>query len=522
MARFERYRVQGILTAHGPIRVGGAGGGPGIDLLPAANGMGQWILPGSSVAGALRAVDFRLHAQDGLENQLRAMWGPLDEDQRPLGASRIWVEDAVTKEQAVAEIRDGVGIHRRSGAAAARIKYNQLVLPAGTRFAWEMRWDRLVAVDDGEQPDPTPEAWLFPLLFYLVSRGLPLGGGKTRGLGWVRLKKSTLQVRREDWSTREGAWRALAGGEPVGLTWPSSPGDAGRLLTITVEWDPDGPVLVAAGGQGIGVDTVPLTTRGPDGKRYLVLPGSSLKGVLRSHAERIVRTVIGPCEETKKWLDLHDRFEALLDVPLVRELFGSPRRKSPAAGSEAAAGMMGALRVEDVRSTVGWDEETWEAITAKPQEQGCGHQPSRVGEGVEDDTLQLAQHVAIDRFTGGAAPGLLYDVLEPHRMKWKPWRLQLDLARLPQLEQPALALLLLVLDDVAAGRVGIGFGTQRGHGVVRIRRVTVEPVPEDWPGRPKWEAGSAVIRELPSEVRDWLRRGWETWWRPLAPSSKGA
>lgn len=89
---------------------------------------------------------------------------------------------------------------------------------------------------------------------------------------------------------------------------------------------------------------------------------------------------------------------------------------------------------------------------------------------------QEAYHVAVDRWTGGAAESFLYTVLEPHRVAWEPLRLTVDLARLAGTNRlPAVALLLLVLRDLSQGRLPLGFATHRGMGAVQVSSVTVTP-----------------------------------------------
>jgi hypothetical protein len=88
---------------------------------------------------------------------------------------------------------------------------------------------------------------------------------------------------------------------------------------------------------------------------------------------------------------------------------------------------------------------------------------------------QEATHVAVDRWTGGAADGMLHTVLEPHGMAWEPLRLDVDLARLGEDRQPAAAitLLLYALAGLAAGTVPLGKGGTRGLGAVRVESVDI-------------------------------------------------
>jgi len=63
--------------------------------------------------------------------------------------------------------------------------------------------------------------------------------------------------------------------------------------TITLTLVPDGPILIKSGQEGAD-PTKPdmeFVETYHAGGRTIYLPGSSLKGAIRAHAERIVRTV---------------------------------------------------------------------------------------------------------------------------------------------------------------------------------------------------------------------------------------
>ena len=60
---------------------------------------------------------------------------------------------------------------------------------------------------------------------------------------------------------------------------------------VTVHLEPVDPVLIKSGYATLdGPDMVPVQTF-RDGKEAYYFPGTSLKGVLRSHFERIARTL---------------------------------------------------------------------------------------------------------------------------------------------------------------------------------------------------------------------------------------
>src|SRR5262249_3216472 len=150
----------------------------------------------------------------------------------------------------------------------------------------------------------------------------------------------------------------------------------------------------------------------------LVLPGSSVKGALRNQAERIVRTVLGKSADPR--LPAKKRFLAHLRLPLVEDLFGSPgRSEQENTRSDPEELGLGALGVDDCYATNGRiPPRTWDELTRAEADAGPGEAKSALWRKLEGRDVNLpnwtaSYHVAVDRWTGGAAEGFLYTVLEP-------------------------------------------------------------------------------------------------------------
>jgi CRISPR/Cas system CSM-associated protein Csm3 (group 7 of RAMP superfamily) len=458
------------------------------------------------------------------------------------------VDDAAALgEQVVTDVRAGVGIDRNTRSAAAGFRYEREVLPPGTRFTF-----RLVADEPRTGRDQAGDALAaavghaFEALTAALRAGqVPLGAARTRGLGAVRLEGA--QIRSADLSRRAGlvAWLSGTTGWQQ-LTGPP-PADAalapGRL-TVTIDWRPISPVLVKASLEGALIDLLPLTERGADGKVRLLLPGSSVKGVLRSHAERIVRTLQaqpapGFLRET---LDAEG-------LPAVAGLFGRSPQRFDAGGGRGQArdpGWRGALEIADCHSLGHVSDADWNAVlsahparpgqpagavpaAARPgapqrDERRAGRQDAartrrderralrarlddlaRPGDGL---SLRIADHVAVDRWTGGAADSALFSVLEPMGAAWEPLRLRLDCRRAAggtsDGDHLALALLLLVLRDLADGWLTFGFGTTRGEGQIAVSRIRFEgsALPQPWSALPEAKTLEAVLTDPPRDVLD--------------------
>lgn len=641
-----RHEVCGTLVCRSAVHVGSGRESALADLAVVRDGLDRPLLPGTGLAGALRAYLGAAPPLPGEEpapatngsgttvapGTIEDLFGFVEE--RPptspdaasgRGGSRtgagwsrqgapalIRVDDALLVGPLLAPgTRDGVGIDRRTGAAAAGFLYEKEFLPAGTRFSF-----RLVA---DEPPRGDPRVWqaVERLVGALLAGAVPVGAGRTAGLGRIVLEDVT--VRRADLSGPEGLVAWLTGGAVLDPA-PSFGTPADPALTVTVHWEPVGPLLVKDSLEGTAVDALPLTARDAAGRVRLLLPGSSVKGVLRSHAERIVRTLRGQ--------DAPGSLRRTLEserLPGVVGLFGAgPRNGTPTGPGEAPdpdPGRRGALEVEDCHSLGHVSAEDWDTVlaacpdgrdtgpprggpspgrpapgtapapgpdrragsgrptplTARPADRGStvsvpagrgvpaggqrngssrqrrqedtdalrkartdlvetlGHLsgaagpavPSPAGDGTptgQDDRygldLSVSDHVAIDRWTGGAAQGRLFSVLEPAlATAWHPIRLRVDPRRAGGPEgddATAVVLFLLVLRDLADGWLSLGFGRTRGRGHVAVREIEFSGAPGPAGGPWRALAGrtlSGLLADPPEEIRNAVRR-WNGTVRP--------
>jgi CRISPR/Cas system CSM-associated protein Csm3 (group 7 of RAMP superfamily) len=487
-----RVRLEGELVVRTALHVGGLGGDTDVDLALAVNGSGKHYIPGTSLAGVLRSW-FEHIDRDGTDR----FWGPRMSRDRPDDghASLVIVEDAPIDSRVETEIRNGVGIDRETGAAAMGIKYDRSVLPRGTRIPLK------VTIDFTDEADWESAAGSWSALLKALQRGqVRLGAGKTRGLGRVHLESPSLKVQKL--STRAGMLAALDnGGEVVSLeslrhptAYPARPS-----LTFTIYWRPLGPLMVKSGTDGLAVDMLPLVSAdGRDAVRFC-LPGSSVKGALRSWCERLVCTLLGLREVEER--DPKRRFLPQVDRPLVNQLFG-------AAYTHRAAGV---LSVDDCYSTNQIAANQWNTIETAASDSTLLDALDESGLGRK---LQQGYHVAIDRWTGGAADSMLFTVLEPHNLQWEPLRLDLNLARLDtSLQLPTVALLLLMLRDLGNNRIPLGFATLRGMGAVAVDRVEVEggDLPAELAGLQAATLSAGDFAHLDRQSLTTLQTAWREW-----------
>ncbi|MEM1369692.1 MAG: RAMP superfamily CRISPR-associated protein [Cyanobacteria bacterium P01_H01_bin.15] len=502
-----RWKITSVLTAMTPIHVGGINVNADSDLVLAINGQGNYYIPGTSLAGALRHwMGQRLDDSD-----LKDLWGDHESDRR--GASFIIINDAeIDLQGSVVEIREGVSIDRNTGAAAEHFKYNRAILPKGITFPFE------ITVDYQTTEAPTA---VWQLLQALAAGDIRVGAAKTRGLGGVQLDESTLTISQQDFGTAEGIFTTLINGGVL-QDWQTikanNPYTANHEITLEINWQPKDPVMVKAEGDGIAVDIMPLVSQVGSNVRF-VIPGSSIKGVLRAHGERIVRTLLDINISSEPGETL--AFDRQVDLELINLLFGSAERSSSKKGHQKSEGRIGLLSVDDCYATLPMSEELWAAVeqTRTNREMRISLQHAlAIGEDRNPfRILQPATHVAIDRWTGGAAEGMLYSVLEPIGISWEAMGLRLDLARLLRYDsdklQPILALLLLILRDVFERKIPIGYGTNRGMGTVKATEIGMN-CPQSLEALPQLATETQITQsffETETPLLQELSGGWQGW-----------
>lgn len=478
-----RYVLGGDLVADSPLHIGAASAGTVVDLEVVRDGLDRIVIPGTSLAGVLRAVAPR---EDSGDN----WWGThLDgspEKDETAHASRITVTDAPATGHTRMDVRDGVSIDRITGAAAHRHLFTRQVVPTGTRFTFSA-W-----LDVPHAEDEHAAAALMQRMAARLAAGVTVGAAGSAGLGRVHLNEPWL--RREGFGTPDELFEAvLHGGADIELT-EGAPA-AGRVR-VSIPWRPLGAVVAKAAAAVGEVTTWPRVDTDADNARpALVIPGTSIKGILRSHAERIVRTLTG-ADVTDS--DPIEQLEQSAALPGIGELFGAA-----ADLADGRSGRRGLLSVGETTAALDIPVTTWRAVRAASAQAATrtGRDQRRRAFTDAVRTLNeaaapsgvwfdIAARTAIDRWTGSASDGLLFTALEPHAypdaVAWSPIELDLDLTRDPahraEVAEALLALILMLARDLAEGWIPIGFATTRGLGAIRADpaaiTITVDTAPD--------------------------------------------
>lgn len=479
------YRViTATLTARTAVHIGSGEGNDVTDALLRRDAQGRPFIPGTAITGALRFLLTRMAPRLGFDPcvvlsqdederkrsctcavcHLLGDVNPSDVEGSMSAASRLLVFSAVPMDNPPCPlIRDGVGIDRVTGAAARAggIKFDLEVLPVGAKFALRMELD---------DPSPDDERLLAAGLAEWQAGRMWLGGRVARGLGALNL--TNLEYKTRELRTADEVLAFLKDDEPwkqataqrnwldeqIGQIQPLS--YTGEIKAVSRGWitikgtlQAEGPLLIndtlASGASGF--DRAPLLIQWA-AWQHPVLPGSGLRGVLRSHAERLARTLATLSTSGKD--DFLRRCPAC--DPNVRD--GNKARRLPLESCDSL------LKNSDVPSIEVVDEEHLCLacrLFGNTRRGSCLIVEDAPFAG-DKPVFKMLDFLAIDRFTGGGAEGLKFDALA----LWKPAftvRLHLD--------NPApweLGWLWLVLRDLAEGWLSVGFGTAKGFGRVRL------------------------------------------------------
>lgn len=502
------------------------------------NGLGEAILPGRSIKGAIRAA-FEEHMDrlDFSEQELKSLWGGEmrrevgtrkkqhgdgTDESLPLRASALTFHHAVVWDRTRGDLphRMSTAIDRATGGAADGALFAYEYLPVDTTFEIrvsaeaqdstpESREDKdAQSTTPSKETKGTPPASpdlvkkaLQAVVTLLHGKCISLGG--RTGSGWGRIEPLNENARYDKLVVVPSSQSEK--GDPTSVLaqildqHSSVDIEPHRNLdlqsgstTIKIEWQaPSGLFVGMNKPDGIKPskeDTVPAaplrnwhlgdTHRADHGditypivadedKASLLLPGTSVRGALRSHCSRIARSIVRDsegCDELMMPEDVHKQLAA--DPILVRYLFGTTEYR-------------GAVRVHDCEGQIPAQEE-------------------------KDKPLKFTRN-AIDRVTGSAAHGALYsELLYPHAT-WDPIEIEIDHAQLcrsirqdpggfvlpdpsssaKDYELPgfkirlraAILLLTMAVTDLCEGVLPLGGGTGGGLGFIDVSHVSFEGLP---------------------------------------------
>ena len=464
----------------------------------ARDGASHPVLTGRSVKGAVQAA-CKKYFDETKNSALKRLWGGLSAQGAWASALTFHTVDLHNAEvfpggeggsdQGGAgrlPTRMGIAIDRYWGAAGDTALFEHEYVPAGrpltltiTAQAGSMPENR---PDDPAAPfggvsecQPVTEddvERLFSIILGVLKSGRVSFGGR-RNAGWGRVRPMKQSDGERFWvltraplGTRDDLLSWLGNGCGEGMSERIEPIEFGEpdRVRINIRWNSPTGILVAdprlsrvessdeqndPRDEDDPDELVPTRhlRSGPGENAPIVLPGSSVRGALRSRASRIARTILAARHASvNDWSNINVHNQLAHDPDLVQRLFGSTERR-------------GALTVLDTLAS-------------------------------SNGSTRLITHNAGDRWTGGVAEGTLYGE-EVHDAKWKNIVLELDLKALSKddnrrggtqrprpeddsLRRAAWCLLGLVLAELAAGTLPLGSRGTRGLGQVEVTSIKVE------------------------------------------------
>lgn len=432
--RFEnRWRIEGTLRVVSPLHIGSGHTcdgpiNPETDKPIEVNALARDhedkpYVPASTLKGNLRA--WLARRLPGTRAEVEQLFGSLDAGAENATGSKLLVNDSLCTEAApTTGVVARVALDRATKTAIPQRLFHTEFVPAGVAFN---------IVIDGQNLSDDEVAVLLAALEGFNDQHDPVRLGGMAGHDWGRCKWESgpvSRIERDEVKAAVEKSRKAKQPLPIGfalcrpINVNAIRGEALKLF-VSVEpsrWTPirialhfDGPFLV---------NDPSLCTTGENGRHHVprltadrrgLLPAESIRGALRSQAERIVRT-FDETQAPKAKLEFRDHGKTW---PLIELMFGD-------------AGWASVFRITD----------------------GVTEQPA---------TTVRQEFVAVDRFTGGVSGSSKYNA-EYIASPTFTFTLSVDVKRLGK---AGLGLLALTLRDLCEGDVPFGFGTRKGYGACR-------------------------------------------------------
>jgi len=487
-----------------------------VDRAVFRDSMGRPLLPGTSLCGvmaslaraSLRAAGYAPPEEHPAEEHpaFVALFGSArgnDEGQ----ASRLTVRDSRLAETAASHslVRDRNAINRQRGSAEEKALFHEEVVDGVWSFPLDLEFTetgpRTVQESElkasGSDPDVLAFRLLLDVLCLLEAGWANIGGNSGIGYGRFQLEDCQITMRnrcsaeevlayaRARWEAKDADCNPAFPPQRLQDVLPST-------TAITVSEDhrerpkerirfrcvlrPMEPLLVKTGYTTEVCQNVGSKKRAQEGLELRwseevlnfpvdagfcldaqgrpYMPGSSVRGALRSHVERVARTIVGD-------------------------------RLGEAMGDRAAWNLMQAQeKGQEFSDRRDYREDDVECLISRVF--GFSALGGRIlfSDAVPLDAdrfesrRKLLDHVALDRFTGGTA--------EKRKFNSRPYfppspppevgsdgDLQCEI-ELYDFERWHLGMLLLLLRDMRLGRVTLGHGKNKGFGRVRLQQVEVE------------------------------------------------
>lgn len=410
----------------------GAGKDDGlIDSLILKDKKGQAFIPATSLAGVLRAEIVDIYGED----TATMVFGGADDNDNQ---SMISIEDVMLANTTMI-YRDGVRIDTFTGTAVKGAKFDFEALDRGATGVVKMEMT-VRAIQQQQAETGTMHRYVHPTfaahgdvfsdiaatLADILTRGIRLGSKTTKGFGQIQSQKpAEVHILNFEKAKAMTAWLDYLDGKK--LVAPTYQGNAEVLqgvvaedMIITLEAGIKSALIIRDFTKEADDDTI--AARQLKSKGEFVIPGSSIKGVLRNRA-----------------------FDILL-------LLMNRNRE----GAEAVTNRL-----------MGFANES--------QKSGCKSRVAVNEVYITSDAVQPKVHARnrIDRFTGGTIEGALFkeEPLWQIDSAASPIHIEIRITRCSPSEA---GLMLLVLKDIWLGNLPIGGNKGIGRGVLQGHKATID------------------------------------------------
>lgn len=381
---------------------------------------GKALLPGTTLAGALRAVLERRMSDAALA---RKLFGGVERvrGEEIMLESLVVVDDALG-ESAEVELRDGVKLEGATRTAKDGALYDAESWAPGLSF--NVRVELAVPASRGDQEEQLIAAFA-TMLDHLADEGITFGARKRRGFGLARV--DTWHIRSFDLTTVDDLIAWIDGPDKAAKPVPSVCTALGveplpdnrAMVDLEAEFSIDSSLLIRSYASGDGKDP-DMTHLRSGGKP--ILSGTTIAGGLRAQAARILSVIAADGDKSAS--------------TFIEDLFGPDLHDRSDKSEPTWASRL------DVRTSI-----------------------------IENATTDLVQHrVSIDRFTGGAFPGALFN--QQPVMATPETTVTIRL-RIHKPNDADIGLVLLLLKDLWTGYLPLGGERSVGRGRLAGRHATL-------------------------------------------------
>lgn len=400
----SRFIIQGTIRLTSPLMIGG-GETLGVDMAVIKNSNGKPYIPATSMAGVLKHFFYEELNISNRNEQYNCFWGFSEKNNSMQSAFQIEDLPAINKTNVV--LRDGIQISHATGTVKEKGKFDYEVVEPGAEFRFSAR-----VVQRADFCEDTFLKIITSMVWALREGKISLGAMTTKGFG--RCKLTDYAVYQYDYSKPNDviAWLKRNEGDEqkVLLNFDNIYATKEDDFSLDATFNIKTSLLIQSyTSDPSEPDTVHIKSQGKP-----VLPGTSVKGVLRARAVKIINTLGGHGEE------------------MVKNIFGW----APDKAEDNSQKIKSRLIVEetDIKNA--------------------------------DEEIQF--RIGVDRFTGGVMEGSLFDSMPLWPTGFKE-QITISL-KIKKYKQWEIGLILLLLKDLWCGDLALGSGKGVGRGVLTGRR----------------------------------------------------